>query len=59
MQPQLRTSWTLLGEFSTDTQTNVIHMVLNYQGHPSGDAFIQMISTTKAFTAAQSVIINL
>nr|XP_033790648.1 epithelial splicing regulatory protein 1 isoform X2 [Geotrypetes seraphini] len=42
-----------LGEFSTDIRTHGIHMVLNHQGRPSGDAFIQMKSAERAFLAAQ------
>ncbi|GAB1288309.1 Epithelial splicing regulatory protein 1 [Apodemus speciosus] len=42
-----------LGEFSTDIRTHGVHMVLNHQGRPSGDAFIQMKSTERAFMAAQ------
>lgn len=42
-----------LGEFSTDIRTHGVHMVLNHQGRPSGDAFIQMKSTDRAFMAAQ------
>ncbi|OBS66362.1 hypothetical protein A6R68_05096 [Neotoma lepida] len=42
-----------LGEFSTDIRTHGVHMVLNHQGRPSGDAFIQMKSADRAFMAAQ------
>ncbi|XP_042321110.1 epithelial splicing regulatory protein 1 isoform X2 [Sceloporus undulatus] len=42
-----------LGEFSTDIRTHGVHMVLNHQGRPSGDAFIQMKSSDRAFMAAQ------
>uniref|UniRef100_A0A5F8GZ48 Epithelial splicing regulatory protein 1 n=1 Tax=Monodelphis domestica TaxID=13616 RepID=A0A5F8GZ48_MONDO len=42
-----------LGEFSTAIQTHGVHMVLNHQGRPSGDAFIQMKSADRAFMAAQ------
>ncbi|OWK61425.1 Epithelial splicing regulatory protein 1 [Lonchura striata] len=42
-----------LGEFSTDIRTHGVHMVLNHQGRPSGDAFIQMKSADRAFLAAQ------
>ncbi|XP_028592321.2 epithelial splicing regulatory protein 1 isoform X1 [Podarcis muralis] len=42
-----------LGEFSGDIRTHGVHMVLNHQGRPSGDAFIQMKSSDRAFMAAQ------
>ncbi|XP_077208001.1 epithelial splicing regulatory protein 1 isoform X1 [Paroedura picta] len=42
-----------LGEFSSDIRTHGVHMVLNHQGRPSGDAFIQMKSSDRAFMAAQ------
>ncbi|NWX84019.1 ESRP1 protein, partial [Nothoprocta ornata] len=42
-----------LGEFATDIRTHGVHMVLNHQGRPSGDAFIQMKSADRAFLAAQ------
>uniref|UniRef100_A0A8D0HG01 Epithelial splicing regulatory protein 1 n=1 Tax=Sphenodon punctatus TaxID=8508 RepID=A0A8D0HG01_SPHPU len=42
-----------LGEYSTDIRTHGVHMVLNHQGRPSGDAFIQMKSADRAFMAAQ------
>uniref|UniRef100_A0A2D4HW42 RRM domain-containing protein n=1 Tax=Micrurus lemniscatus lemniscatus TaxID=129467 RepID=A0A2D4HW42_MICLE len=42
-----------LGEFSGDIRTHGVHMVLNHQGRPSGDAFIQMKSSDRAFLAAQ------
>nr|XP_020641063.1 epithelial splicing regulatory protein 1 isoform X1 [Pogona vitticeps] len=42
-----------LGEFSSDIRTHGVHMVLNHQGRPSGDAFIQMKSSDRAFLAAQ------
>ncbi|XP_074841796.1 epithelial splicing regulatory protein 1 isoform X2 [Carettochelys insculpta] len=42
-----------LGEFSADIRTQGVHMVLNHQGRPSGDAFIQMKSADRAFSAAQ------
>ncbi|KAH1177089.1 epithelial splicing regulatory protein 1 isoform X1 [Mauremys mutica] len=42
-----------LGEFSADIRTHGVHMVLNHQGRPSGDAFIQMKSADRAFLAAQ------
>ncbi|KAM9164362.1 epithelial splicing regulatory protein 1 [Pangshura tecta] len=43
-----------LGEFSADIRTHGVHMVLNHQGRPSGDAFIQMKSADRAFLAAQN-----
>ncbi|XP_060051947.1 epithelial splicing regulatory protein 1 isoform X4 [Erinaceus europaeus] len=42
-----------MGEFATDIRTHGVHMVLNHQGRPSGDAFIQMKSADRAFMAAQ------
>uniref|UniRef100_A0A8C8RVS9 Epithelial splicing regulatory protein 1 n=1 Tax=Pelusios castaneus TaxID=367368 RepID=A0A8C8RVS9_9SAUR len=42
-----------LGEFSADIRTQGVHMVLNHQGRPSGDAFIQMKFADRAFLAAQ------
>ncbi|XP_053571183.1 epithelial splicing regulatory protein 1 isoform X1 [Bombina bombina] len=42
-----------LGEFSGDIRTHGVHMVLNHQGRPSGDSFIQMKSAERAFLAAQ------
>ncbi|MEE6463533.1 hypothetical protein FKM82_005943 [Ascaphus truei] len=42
-----------LGEFSADIRTHGVHMVLNHQGRPSGDSFIQMKSSERAFLAAQ------
>ncbi|EMP28325.1 Epithelial splicing regulatory protein 1 [Chelonia mydas] len=42
-----------LGEFSADIRTHGVHMVLNHQGRPSGDAFIQMKSADRAFLVAQ------
>ncbi|KAM4688443.1 epithelial splicing regulatory protein 1 isoform 2-T2 [Discoglossus pictus] len=42
-----------LGEFSSDIRTHGVHMVLNHQGRPSGDSFIQMKSAERAFLAAQ------
>ncbi|XP_039383691.1 epithelial splicing regulatory protein 1 isoform X2 [Mauremys reevesii] len=42
-----------LGEFSADIRTHGVHLVLNHQGRPSGDAFIQMKSADRAFLAAQ------
>ncbi|XP_006003503.1 epithelial splicing regulatory protein 1 isoform X2 [Latimeria chalumnae] len=42
-----------LGEFSADIRPHGVHMVLNHQGRPSGDAFIQMKSADRAFLTAQ------
>ncbi|KAF5904326.1 epithelial splicing regulatory protein 1 isoform X1, partial [Clarias magur] len=42
-----------LGEYTADIKPHGVHMVLNQQGRPSGDAFIQMRSTERAHAAAQ------
>ncbi|XP_032875978.1 epithelial splicing regulatory protein 1 isoform X2 [Amblyraja radiata] len=42
-----------LGDFTYDIRPQGVHMVLNLQGRPSGDAFIQMKSSDRAFMAAQ------
>uniref|UniRef100_A0A8C4MZV2 Epithelial splicing regulatory protein 2 n=1 Tax=Equus asinus asinus TaxID=83772 RepID=A0A8C4MZV2_EQUAS len=42
-----------LGEAAADIQPHGVHMVLNQQGRPSGDAFIQMTSAERALGAAQ------
>ncbi|XP_033849359.1 epithelial splicing regulatory protein 1-like isoform X2 [Acipenser ruthenus] len=42
-----------LAEFTMDIRPHGIHMVLNQQGRPSGDAFIQMKSPEWAFLTAQ------
>lgn len=42
-----------LGEAAADIRPHGVHMVLNQQGRPSGDAFIQMISAERALAAAQ------
>ncbi|XP_056123788.1 epithelial splicing regulatory protein 1 isoform X1 [Rhinichthys klamathensis goyatoka] len=42
-----------LGEYTGDIKPHGVHMVLNQQGRPSGDAFIQMRSADRAFLAAQ------
>ncbi|XP_041104714.1 epithelial splicing regulatory protein 1 isoform X1 [Polyodon spathula] len=42
-----------LAEFTVDIRPHGIHMVLNQQGRPSGDAFIQMKSPEWAFLTAQ------
>ncbi|CAO2610199.1 Epithelial splicing regulatory protein 2, partial [Lemmus lemmus] len=42
-----------LGEAAADIRPHGVHMVLNQQGRPSGDAFIQMMSSEHALAAAQ------
>uniref|UniRef100_A0A3P9N472 Epithelial splicing regulatory protein 2 n=1 Tax=Poecilia reticulata TaxID=8081 RepID=A0A3P9N472_POERE len=42
-----------MGDHTVDIKTHGVHMVLNQQGRPSGDAFIQMKSPDKAFLVAQ------
>ncbi|GCB63349.1 hypothetical protein scyTo_0009649, partial [Scyliorhinus torazame] len=42
-----------LGEFTCDIRPHGVHMVLNQQGRPSGDAFIQMKSSDRAFLTSQ------
>uniref|UniRef100_A0A5F8GFK0 Epithelial splicing regulatory protein 2 n=1 Tax=Monodelphis domestica TaxID=13616 RepID=A0A5F8GFK0_MONDO len=42
-----------LGEAAGDIRPHGVHMVLNQQGRPSGDAFIQMKSADRALVAAQ------
>ncbi|KAM9826056.1 epithelial splicing regulatory protein 2 isoform 1-T2 [Syngnathus typhle] len=42
-----------MGEHTTDIKPHGVHMVLNQQGRPSGDAFIQMKSPDKAFMVSQ------
>ncbi|XP_078720076.1 epithelial splicing regulatory protein 1 isoform X2 [Lampetra fluviatilis] len=42
-----------LGEFTADIRPQGVHMVLNQQGRPSGDAFIQLKSPERAYMAAQ------
>ncbi|XP_024833892.1 epithelial splicing regulatory protein 2 isoform X4 [Bos taurus] len=42
-----------LGEAAVDIRPHGVHMVLNQQGRPSGDAFIQMTSAERALAAAQ------
>ncbi|XP_069757629.1 epithelial splicing regulatory protein 2 isoform X1 [Narcine bancroftii] len=42
-----------MGEFTIDIKPHGVHMVLNQQGRPSGDAFIQMKSPDRAFLVAQ------
>lgn len=42
-----------LGEFLHDIRPHGVHMVLNQQGRPSGDCFIQMTSAERALMASQ------
>ncbi|XP_072321623.1 epithelial splicing regulatory protein 2 isoform X1 [Eucyclogobius newberryi] len=42
-----------MGEHTVDIKPHGVHMVLNQQGRPSGDAFIQMKSSDKAFMVSQ------
>uniref|UniRef100_A0A8D3A1G7 Epithelial splicing regulatory protein 2 n=1 Tax=Scophthalmus maximus TaxID=52904 RepID=A0A8D3A1G7_SCOMX len=42
-----------MGEHTVDIKPHGVHMVLNQQGRPSGDAFIQMKSPDKAFMVSQ------
>ncbi|XP_048116189.1 epithelial splicing regulatory protein 1 isoform X3 [Alosa alosa] len=42
-----------LGEFTADIAPHGVHMVLNAQGRPSGECFIQMSSPERAFLTAQ------
>ncbi|XP_072948232.1 RNA-binding protein fusilli isoform X2 [Epargyreus clarus] len=42
-----------LDEFAKNIVVQGVHMVYNAQGHPSGEAFIQMDSETSAFLCAQ------
>ncbi|XP_059920684.1 epithelial splicing regulatory protein 1 isoform X2 [Gadus macrocephalus] len=44
---------TFLGEFTRDIRPHGVHMVLNQQGRPSGDCFIQISSPERAFMASQ------
>ncbi|KAK7886772.1 hypothetical protein WMY93_026393 [Mugilogobius chulae] len=44
---------TFLGEFIHDIRPHGVHMVLNQQGRPSGDCFIQMTSAERALVASQ------
>ncbi|XP_008301243.1 epithelial splicing regulatory protein 1 isoform X1 [Stegastes partitus] len=44
---------TFLGEFTHDIRPHGVHMVLNQQGRPSGDCFIQMTSAERAIQASQ------
>uniref|UniRef100_A0A8C5SGY8 Epithelial splicing regulatory protein 2 n=1 Tax=Laticauda laticaudata TaxID=8630 RepID=A0A8C5SGY8_LATLA len=42
-----------MGDATGDIKPHGVHMVLNQQGRPSGDAFIQMKSSDRAFLVAQ------
>ncbi|XP_033899157.3 epithelial splicing regulatory protein 2-like isoform X4 [Acipenser ruthenus] len=42
-----------MAEFTVDIKPHGVHMVLNQQGRPSGDAFIQMKSAERSFLVAQ------
>jgi len=42
-----------MGEHTIDIKPHGVHMVLNQQGRPSGDAFIQMKSADRAFMVSQ------
>ncbi|EMP41254.1 Epithelial splicing regulatory protein 2 [Chelonia mydas] len=42
-----------MGDATADIKPHGVHMVLNQQGRPSGDAFIQMKSSDRAFLVAQ------
>ncbi|XP_057710429.1 epithelial splicing regulatory protein 2 isoform X2 [Corythoichthys intestinalis] len=42
-----------MGEHTVDIKPHGVHMVLNQQGRPSGDAFIQMKFPEKAFLVSQ------
>nr|XP_033798284.1 epithelial splicing regulatory protein 2 isoform X2 [Geotrypetes seraphini] len=42
-----------MGDSTVDIKQRGVHMVLNQQGRPSGDAFIQMKSSDKAYLVAQ------
>ncbi|XP_077431067.1 epithelial splicing regulatory protein 1 isoform X2 [Vanacampus margaritifer] len=44
-----------LGEFTHDVRPHGVHMVLNQQGRPSGDCFIQMTSPERALSASQQL----
>ncbi|XP_022818168.1 RNA-binding protein fusilli isoform X1 [Spodoptera litura] len=44
---------TFLDEFAKNIVVQGVHMVYNAQGHPSGEAFIQMDSEASAFLCAQ------
>ncbi|EGT58755.1 CBN-SYM-2 protein [Caenorhabditis brenneri] len=65
LQNQKKWSWnpdfevqhivTFLGEYSSMVKFQGVHMVYNNQGHPSGEAFIQMISEQAAAATAAGV----
>uniref|UniRef100_A0A8D0B4S3 Epithelial splicing regulatory protein 2 n=1 Tax=Salvator merianae TaxID=96440 RepID=A0A8D0B4S3_SALMN len=42
-----------MGDATADIKPHGVHMVLNQQGRPSGDAFIQMKSADRAFLVVQ------
>ncbi|XP_075433056.1 epithelial splicing regulatory protein 2 isoform X3 [Ascaphus truei] len=42
-----------MGDSTGDIKPHGVHMVLNQQGRPSGDAFIQMKSSDRAFLVSQ------
>ncbi|XP_029464455.1 epithelial splicing regulatory protein 2 isoform X2 [Rhinatrema bivittatum] len=42
-----------MGDSTVDIKPHGVHMVLNQQGRPSGDAFIQMKSSDRAYLVAQ------
>ncbi|XP_061531256.1 epithelial splicing regulatory protein 1 isoform X2 [Phycodurus eques] len=44
-----------LGEFTHNIRPHGVHMVLNQQGRPSGDCFIQMSSAERALLASQQL----
>ncbi|XP_068625052.1 RNA-binding protein fusilli isoform X1 [Battus philenor] len=44
---------TFLDDFAKNIVVQGVHMVYNAQGHPSGEAFIQMDSETSAYLCAQ------
>ncbi|CTQ86547.1 RRM domain-containing protein [Caenorhabditis elegans] len=46
---------TFLGDFATMVKFQGVHMVYNNQGHPSGEAFIQMINEQAASACAAGV----
>lgn len=46
---------TFLGDYAGMVRFQGVHMVFNNQGHPSGEAFIQMVSEQAALATAQGV----
>ncbi|XP_063542579.1 RNA-binding protein fusilli isoform X2 [Cydia strobilella] len=52
-EAQVENILTFLDEFAKNIVVQGVHMVYNAQGHPSGEAFIQMDSETSAFLCAQ------